>query len=479
MNSTNLFGDQPSDLHHQQLKKTVTAINPVDMNWHLGPSHHPPQVLSELSHHPPQVLSGPSHHPPQVLSGPSHHPPQVLGGPSHHPPQVLSGPSHHPPQVLSELSHHPPQVLNGPSHHPPQVFSGPSHHHPPQVLSGPSHHPPQVLNGPSHHPPQVFNGPSRHPPQVLSGPSHHDPPQVLNGPSRHPPQVLSGPSHHYPPQVLNGPSHHPPQVLSGLSHHYPPQVLSGPSHHPPQVFSGPSHHPPQVPYFQGFNFPTSTVAHPNKKVWPHQLSFSDHDASLLDCQLTLSEHNTGTTMSHVKNTSIPSFVSETSDESCDSFLTTPFSIGAHTMRTPSRAPVRSLDLFDSPVSGPSLQTHDRALALHSTHPPPPPPSSSPPPPKSVPLPCTISSAQDLKYFHFNQQQQKLVPSVRGPPLWDLADAPQGKAARMRTGPNNHSGHKVVQQFVTGHNEFISTLFLKSPDVQVLPGNCTMSPLGGT
>ena len=184
-------------------------------------------------------------------------------------------------------------------------------------------------------------------------------------------------------------------------------------------------------------------------------------------------------MSHVKNTSIPSFVSETSDESCDSFLTTPFSIGAHTMRTPSRAPVRSLDLFDSPVSGPSLQTHDRALALHSTHPPPPPPSSSPPPPKSVPLPCTISSAQDLKYFHFNQQQQKLVPSVRGPPLWDLADAPQGKAARMRTGPNNHSGHKVVQQFVTGHDEFISTLFLKSPDVQVLPGNCTMSPLGGT
>ena len=405
VNSTNLFSDQPSDLHHQQLNKTATAINPVDMNWHLGPSHHPPQVLSGPSHHLPQVLSRPSHHPPQVLSGLSHHPPQVLSGPSHHPPQVLSGPSHHPPQVLSGPSHHPPQVLSGPSHHPPQVLSGPSHH-PPQVLSGPSHHPPQVLSGPSHHPPQVLSGPSHHPPQVLSGPSHH-----------------------------------------------PPQVLSGPSHHPPQVLSGPSHHPPQVSYFQGFNFPTSTVAHPNTKVRPHQLSFSDHDASLLDCQFTLSEHNTGTTMSHVKNTSIPSFVSETSDESCDSFLTTPFSIGAHTMRTPSRAPVRSLDLFDSPVSGLSLQTHDRALAQCSTHPPPPPSS---PPPKSVPLPCTISSgwklsAQDLKLFHFNQQQQKPVPSVRGPPLWDLADAPQGKAARTRTGPYNHSGHKVVQQFVTGHD----------------------------
>ena len=416
-----LFDDQHSGFY-QQLKPTTSSIASFKMDWHSA----------EMPYHPPV----PPHHPPEVLSGPSHHPPQVLSGPSHHPPQVLSGPSHRPPQVLSGPSHRPPQVLSGPSHHPPQIISGPSHH-PPQIISGPSYCPPQIISGPSHHPPQVLSGPS-HPPQIFSGPSH--PPQIFSGPSHHPPQVLSGPSH--PPQVFSGPSHHPPQVLSGPSH--PPQVFSGPSHHTPQILSGPSQLPfcgpppllhssnVQHPHFRSFDFPNTSVSHQNMEAHSHQLS-SDHNTAMPTHQLSFS--NPDASHMNVPNDRI------TSDHST-------FFTGSHALRTPLRVPVKSLDLFDSLANdtGPArLMTHDRALAL----------SCAQSPPLSAPKPMLLSSttepnnsrwklsAQDLKSFHLKQLQQPMA-SAKATLLWDLQDAPQGKAIRQREtgGPGAHMADKV-------------------------------------
>ena len=327
-----------------------------------------------------------------------------------------------------------------------------------------------------------------HPPQVISAPSHH-PPQVISGPSHHPPQVISGPSHH-PPQVISGPSHHPPQVISGPSHH-PPQVISGPSHHPPQVISGSSrHHPPQIPlgkpsYIQEFDFPISTVAYSNMKAHHHRLAFSDNKAEglilppkhrsfsdeagpmAIPDQLPFSDI-TGPFASHYQHVTIPLFSTEASRQSLNSSLSEPFSIGAHTMtRTPSRAPVKSLDLFDSPVNS-HLWTHDRALALGNTQRPP--PSA---PTKHLPLPSTFGpttggwklSAQDLKSFHFDQQQQQQpLTSVRTPPAWDLNDAPHGMAVRM--GVRHNIGSKVcVEENITDcsiKENFKNNLHLSPP-----------------
>eukprot|EP00731_Ephydatia_muelleri_P018742 Em0011g782a len=309
-------------------------------------------------------------------------------------------------------------------------------------------------------------GPSQHPPHVISGPLHH-PPQVISGQSHHPPQVISGQSHrashHHPPQVINEPLLHPPQVISGPSHHYLPPVLLG----------GPK--PPNASHIQGFDFPISKVARSNMEAHHHRLAFSDEKAddvilptkhqsffdneaghmTVPDCQVPFSD-STGPCIT------IPLFATEVSRQNSNSFLSAPFSTGAHMTKTPSRAPVKSLDLFDSPVSSPGpahLWTHDRALALGSTRRPPPPSAHA----KPLPLPSSFGpttgrwklSAQDLKAFHFNQQQQQQpLMSTQTPPMWDLNDAPPGKAVR--------------------HNSVSKSL---STDVQVPLGMCTMSPEG--
>ena len=313
----------------------------------------------------------------------------------------------------AEMPCHPPV----PPLRPPQVLSGPSHH-PPQVLSGPSHHPPQVLRGSSHCPPQVLTGPSHRPPQVLSGPSH--PPQIFSGPSHHPPQVLSGPSH-CPPQVLGGPSHRPPQILSGPSQ--PP--FCGP---PPLLHSSNVQHP----HFRSFDCPNTSVSHQNMEVHSHQLS-SDHNTAMPTHQLSFS--NPDASQMNVPNDRI------TSDHSI-------FFTGSQALRTPLRVPVKSLDLFDSLANdtGPArLMTHDRALAL----------SCAQSPPLSAPKPMLLTgtiepnnsrwklSAQDLKSFHLKQQQQPMA-SAKATLLWDLQDAPQGKAIRQREtgGPSARMADKV-------------------------------------
>ena len=341
---------------------------------------------------------------------------------------------------------------------------------------GPSQHPPHVISGPLHHPPQVISGQSHRA-------SHHHPPQVSNGPSHHLIQLISGSSHHHPPQVINEPLLHPPQVISGPSHHYLPPVLLG----VPK--------PPNASHIQGFDFPISKVARSNMEAHHHCLAFSDEKAddvilptkhqsffdneaghmTVPDCQVPFSD-STGPSIT------IPLFATEVSRQNSNSFLSAPFSTGAHMTKTPSRAPVKSLDLFDSPVSSPGpahLWTHDRALALGSTQRPPPPSAHA----KPLPLPSSFGpttgrwklSAQDLKAFHFNQQQQQPLMCTQNPPLWDLNDAPPGKAVR------HNSVSKVrVQQNLSDVFYFpLSIQKSLSTDVQVPLGMCTMSPEGGT